>query len=105
MEALRRILPMTIQDFRARMPRFIPKSKSADVKPLPYPSTFGHRLSRFRDRYQINSFVSRAASDVRKNQIIDQLPEDKEATTTEGLQVLTRHEIERRKLSTRGKYL
>ena len=103
MEALRRILPMTIQDFRARMPRFI--STSAGIRPLPYPSTFGHRLSRFRDRYQVPAFITRAASDVRKSQIIDQLPEVKETTTTEGLQVLTRHEIERRKLSTRGKYL
>ena len=103
MEALRRILPMTIQDFRARMPRFV--TTSAGIKPLPYPSTFGHRLSRFRDRYQIPAFVTRAASDVRKTQIIDQLPETKETTTTEGLQVLTRHQIEQRKLSTRGKYL
>ena len=103
MEALRRILPMTIQDFRARMPRFV--TTSAGIRPLPYPSTFGHRLSRFRDRFQVPAFISRAASDVRKQQIIDQLTEDEEATTTEGLQVLTRHEIERRKLSTRGKHL
>ena len=103
MEALRRILPMTIQDFRARMPRFI--TTSGRIRPLPYPSTFGHRLSRFRDRYQVPAFLTRAASDVRKNQILDQFPEAKEAPTTEGLQVLTRHEIERRKLSTRGKYL
>ena len=103
MEALRRILPMTIQDFRARMPRFV--TTSAGIRPLPYPSTFGHRLSRFRDRFQVPAFISRAASDVRKQQIIDQLPEDEEATTTEGLRVLTTHEIERRKLSTRGKHL
>lgn len=103
MEALRRILPMTIQDFRARMPRFI--HTSAGTKPLSLPSTFGHRLSRFRDRYQITAFITRAASDVRKNQIIDQLPLTEKVTTTEGLQVLTRHQIERRKLSTRGKYL
>ena len=103
MEALRRILPMTIQDFRARMPRII--QTSAGLKPLPYPSTFGHRLSRFRDRYQISAFVTRAASDVRKRQIIEELPKTEEATTTEGLQVLTRHEIERRKLSTRGQFL
>ena len=103
MEALRRILPMTIQDFRARMPRYV--RTSAGIRPLPYPSTFGHRLSRFRDRYQVPAFLTRVASDVRKKQIIDQLPETEEATTTEGLKVLTRHEIERRKLSTRGKYL
>ena len=103
MEALRRILPMTIQDFRARMPRFI--QTSAGLRPLPYPSTFGHRLSRFRDQYQIPAFISRAASDVRKKQIIEELPKTEEATTTEGLQVLTRHDIERRKLSTRGKFL
>ena len=103
MEALRRILPMTIQDFRARMPRFV--QTSAGPKPLSLPSTFGHRLSRFRDRYQIPAFLSRAASDVRKNQIIDELPKNEEATTTEGLQLLTRHQIERRKLSTRGKFL
>ena len=103
MEALRRILPMTIQDFRARMPRFV--RTSAGIRPLPYPSTFGHRLSRFRDRYQVPSFLSRVASDVRKKQIIDSLPETEEAPTTEGLPVLTRHEIDQRKLSTRGKYL
>ena len=103
MEALRRILPMTIQDFRARMPRFV--QTSTGLRPLSLPSTFGHRLSRFRDRYQIPAFLTRAASDVRRNQIIDELPKNEEATTTEGLQVLTRHQIERRKLSTRGKFL
>ena len=85
------------------MPRYV--ETSAGVRPLPNPSTFGHRLSRFRDRYQIPAFITRAASDIRKKQIIDQLPEAEEATTTEGLQVLTRHEIDQRKLSTRGKHL
>lgn len=107
MEALRRILPMTIQDFRARMPRFIQQSKRAGAqsKPLSNPSTFGHRTSRFRAQYQIPAFVSRAASDILKKQITDQLPEAEEATTTEGLKALTRHEVDHRKLSTRGKYL
>lgn len=54
LEALRRILPMTIQDFRARMLRAVPTGAGigAGTKPLHYPSTFGHRSSRFRVKYQ-----------------------------------------------------
>ena len=54
-ESLRRILPMTIQDFRARMLREVPTGPGmkAAKKPLSYPSTFGHRSSRFRTQYQI----------------------------------------------------
>lgn len=104
MEALRRILPLTIQDFRARMLRHVPTSRS-DMKPLSYPSTFGHRMARFRTQYQCPAWEARAASEVLRKQVTDQLSEGEEATTTEGLQVLTSYEIERRKLETRGKYL
>ena len=107
MEALRRILPMSIQDFRARMMRQVPTSAgmNATTKPLSYPSTFGHRSSRFRAQYQTPAWTSRAASDLRKKQVIDTLPEGEEATTTEGLEKLTRYEVERRKSSTRGQFL
>lgn len=104
MEALRRLLPLTIQDFRARMLRHVPTGGSG-TKPLSYPSTFGHRMARFRTQYQCPAWDARAASDVLKKQVTDQLPEGEEATTTEGLQILTKYEIERRKVETRGKYL
>ena len=100
MEALKRILPMNIQDFRARMPRFGPNGK-----PLSFPSTFGHRAARWRSQYQVPAWLARAASGVLKKQILDQLPEGEKATSTEGLQVLSRFEIEQRKRSTRGTHL
>lgn len=107
MEALRRILPMTIQDFRARCLRAVPTAATgANTKPLSFPSTFGHRSSRFRAQYQTPAWLSRAASAVLKKQVIDQLPEAEEAaTSTEGLQALSRYEVERRKSSTRGIHL
>ena len=107
MEALRRILPMTIQDFRARMLRSVPTSAGlgAVTKPLSFPSTFGHRSSRFRNQYQCPAWLLRAASAVLRKQVTDLLPEAEEATTTEGLQALSRYEMERRKSSTRGNYL
>ena len=100
MEALKRILPMTIQDFRARMPRFGPNGK-----PLSFPSTFGHRSARWRSQYQVPAWLPRAASGVLKQQILDQLPEGDKATSTEGLKVLSRAEMEQRKSSTRGTHL
>ena len=101
MEALKRILPlMTIQDFRARMPRFEPNGK-----PLSFPSTFGHRAARWRSKYQVPAWLARAASGVLTQQILDQLPEGEKATSTEGLKVLSRYEIEQRKSSTRGTHL
>ena len=99
-EALKRILPMTIQDFRARMPRFGPNRK-----PLSFPSTFGHRAARWRSQYQVPAWLARAASGVLKQQILDQLPEGERATSTEGLKVLSRVEMEQRKSSTRGIHL
>ena len=107
MEALRRILPMTIQDFRARMPRAVPTGAGlgAVTKPLSFPSTFGHRSSRFRNQYQCPAWLPRAASAVLKKQVTDLLPEAEEATTTEGLQALSRYEMERRRSLTRGNYL
>ena len=77
----------------------------ADTKPLSFASTFGHRCSRFRAQYQTPAWNSRAASSVLKQQVIDLLPEAEEATTTEGLQALSTYEINRRKLSTRGRFL
>ena len=107
MEALRRIMPMSIQDFRARMLREVPTGAGhgAATKPLSLPSTFGHRLSRFRAEYQCPSWLARAASAILKKQVTALLPEAEEATTTEGLQPLSRYEIEQRKLLTRGKFL
>lgn len=103
-EALRRILPMTLQDIRARCPRTVSTS-AGDTKPLSLPSTFGHRSSRFRAQYQVPTWTPRAASAVLKKQVTDLLPEAEEATTTEGLQALSRYEVERRKSSTRGRFL
>ena len=100
MEALKRILPMNTQDFRARMPRFGPNGK-----PLSFPSTFGHRAARWRSKFQVPAWLARAASGVLKQQILDQLPEGKKATSTEGLKVLSKIEIEQRKSSTRGTHL
>ena len=101
MEALKRILPtMTIQDFRARMPRFM-----SNGKPLSFPSTFGHRAARWRSRFQVPAWLARAASGVLKQQILNQLPEGDKAASTEGLKVLSRAEMEQRKLSTRGTHL
>ncbi len=107
MEALRRILPMTIQDFRARMLREVPTGAGpgAGTKPLSLPSTFGHRSSRFRAEYQCPAWIARAASTILKKQITELLPEAEEATTTEGLQRLSKYEIEQRKALTRGKFL
>ena len=99
-EALKRILPMTLQDFRARMPRFGPNGK-----PLSLLSTFGHRAARWRSQYQVPAWLARAASGVLKKQILDQLPEGEKATSTEGLKVLSRYEIEQRKTLTRGTHL
>ena len=58
MEALKRILPMTIHDFRARMPCAVPTDDTGiRTKPLSLPSTFGHRISRFRAVYQVPSWM------------------------------------------------
>ena len=54
---------------------------------------------------QCPALTPRAGSEVLKKHVTDLLPEGEEATTTEGLQVLTRYEVERRKLSTRGQHL
>lgn len=108
MEALRRILPtLTVQDFRARMLREVPirPGINAATKALSGPSTFGHRSSRFRTQYQAPAWLSRAASAVLKKQVTDLLPEAQDATSTEGLHILTKHEIAERKASTRGKFL
>lgn len=98
---------MTIQDFRARMLREVPTAAGigAPTKPLSLPSTFGHRASRFRALMQCPALTPRAGSEVLKKHVTDLLPEGEEATTTEGLQVLTTYEVERRKLSTRGQHL
>ena len=98
---------MTIQDFRARMLREVPTGAGvgAATRPLSYPSTFGHRSSRFRSMYQTPAWLPRAASAVLKKQVMDLLPEAEDATTTEGLQPLSKYEIARRKSSTRGKFL
>ena len=98
---------MTIQDFRARMLREVPIGAGigALTKPLSLPSTFGHRASRFRVQFQCPALTPRAGSEVLKKHVTDMLPGAEEATTTEGLQVLTRYEVERRKLSTRGQHL
>ena len=77
----------------------------AATKPLSYPSTFGHRSSRFRSMYQTPAWLPRAASVVLKKQVMDLLPDAEDAITTEGLQPLSRYEIARRKSSTRGKFL
>ena len=98
---------MTIQDFRARMLREVPTKAGigAPTKPLSLPSTFGHRASRFRALMQCPALTPRAGSEVLKKHVTDLLPEGEEAKTTEGLQVLTKYEVERRKLSTRGQHL
>lgn len=54
---------------------------------------------------QCPALTPRAGSEVLKKHVIDLLPEGEEATTTEGLQVLTRYEVERRKLAARGQHL
>ena len=95
---------MTLQDIRARCPRTV-LTTAGKTKPLSLQSTFGHRSSRFRSQYQVPTWTPRAASAVLKKQITDLLPEAEEATTTEGLQALSRYEVERRKSSTRGKFL
>lgn len=77
----------------------------ASTKPLSLPSTFGHRSSRFRAQYQCPAWIARAASGVLKQQVLNLLPDAEEATTTAGLQVLSTYEVNKRKLSTRGKYL
>ena len=107
MEALRRILPMTIQDLRARMLRAVPTAAGigASTKPLSLPSTFGHRSSRFRQQYQCPAWTPRAASAALKKHVTDLLPDAEKATTTEGLQAVSRYEVERRKSSTRGQHL
>ena len=91
------------------MLRFVPTAAGhgASTKPLSLPSTFGHRSSRFRALYQVPAWNPRAASDVLKKQVLDALPEAGEAaaTTTEGLQKLTKYELDLRKTETRGRFL
>ena len=77
----------------------------AGTKPLSLSSTFGHRSSRFRAEYQCPAWIARAASAILRKQITESLPEAEEAITTEGLQRLSKYEIEQRKSLTRGQFL
>lgn len=62
MEALKRVFPwLRNSDFRARMPRMVQDNKG-ELNPLPKYSTFGQRLSRFRDRTGCAPWTERAGS-------------------------------------------
>ena len=108
MEALRRIYPMTIPDFRARMPRTI-KNKGGATRSLFGLSTFNHRLLRFRRDYECPAWVTREKEHGLKKFTLERLAAEgspsagSPSSTTEGLTPPSKYEKERRKLENAGK--
>ena len=108
MEALRRIYPMTIPDFRARMPRNI-KNKGGATRSLFGLSTFNHRLLRFRRDYECPAWVTREKEHGLKKFTLERLAAEgspsagSPSLTTEGLTPPSKYEKERRKLENAGK--
>ena len=108
MEALRRIYPMTIPDFRARMPRTI-KNKGGATRSLFGLSTFNHRLLRFRRDYECPAWVTREKKHGLKKFTLERLAAEgspsagSPSLTTEGLTPPSKYEKERRKLENAGK--
>jgi hypothetical protein len=108
MEALRRIYPMTISDFRARMPRTI-QNKSGATRALFGLSTFNHRLLRFRRDYECPAWANRERENGLRRFTLERLVAegsplaDSQALTTEGLAPPSKYEKERRKLENAGR--
>lgn len=108
MEALRRIYPMTIPDFRARMPRNI-KNKGGATRSLFGLSTFNHRLLRFRRDYECPAWVTREKEHGLKKFTLERLAAEGSSSagspslTTESLTPPSKYEKERRKLENAGK--
>ena len=118
MEALRRIVPMTIPDFRARMPRKV-QNKNGKGRDLFGLSTFNHRLLRFRRDYDCPAWASREKDAGLKKFTLERLAAEvspsvssplvgslsvrSQSLTTEGLTPPSKYEKERRKLVNAGK--
>lgn len=80
MEALKRVFPwLKNADFRARMPRMVQDEKGM-FNPLPKYSTFGQRLSRFRDRAGCSPWTERARTKGRWKHVLRERTEDAEDT-------------------------
>ena len=78
MEALKRVFPwLKNADFRARMPRNTQDSIGR-LEPLPKYSTFGQRMSRFRDRWGCFPWTERARTMERMKQNLHYLSADDE---------------------------
>lgn len=76
MEALKRVFPwLKNADFRARMPRAV-LDPEGNFSPLPKYSTFGQRLSRFRDRTGCAPWTQRVGTAGRWKNRAQQLSED-----------------------------
>ena len=84
MEALKRVFPwLKNADFRARMPRKI-QTVAGALEPLPKYSTFGQRMSRFRDRSGCGSWTERAGTVEKSMRKIRHLTKDAKDTLTDG---------------------
>ena len=80
MEALKRVFPwLKNADFRARMPRMVEDEKGM-FNPLPKYSTFGQRLSRFRDRNGCSPWTARGGTKGRWKRVLRERTEDAEDT-------------------------
>lgn len=85
MEALRKVFPwLKGADFRARMPRLV-RTRNG-IEPLPKASTFGQRMSRFREKTGCAAWVERAGTAERKKQVFPELSERLDgASSTQGM--------------------
>ena len=107
-ETVRRLNPnITLQDFRARMPKDILKGPRKDsVKPLAGLTALGNRTTRFRERNACPSWIDRTGSDHLRDLVWDMMSEgQRRANTTRGLRMLTQLEVAELKRETRGKFL
>ena len=107
-ETVRRLnSSITLQDFRARMPKDVLMGPRKDtVKPLPGPTALGNRTTRFRERNACPSWIDRTGSDHLRDLVWGMMSEEqRRANTTRGLPMLTDLDVAELKKKTRGKFL
>ena len=107
-ETVRRINPnITLQDFRARMPKETLMGPRKDiVRPLAGLTALGNRTTRFRERNACPSWIDRTASDHLRHRVWDMMSEEqRRENTTKGLPMLSELDVAELKKKTRGKFL
>ena len=107
-ETVRRLNPnITMIDIRARMPPTILMGPKKDkIVALFGTSALGNRTTRFRERNACPAWIERTGSDRLKSLVWSKMSEEqREANSTEGLEMLTELELAELKNETKGKFL